>query len=59
MEGLHMKFSRFKKLLLAIVLIIVVQNGVIVVPELPEGTYTGDESVSPCSDQPVDDSKTD
>lgn len=54
-----MKFSRFKKLLLAIVLIIVVQNGVIVVPELPEGTYTGDESVSPCSDLPTNSSKKD
>lgn len=54
-----MKFSRFKKLLLAIVLIIVVQNGIIVVPELPEGTYTGDESVSPCNDKPVNGSKED
>ncbi len=48
-----MKTSKFKKLLLTLALIIIVQNGVIVVSNLPEDTYTCDDSVSPCNDEPL------
>lgn len=48
-----MKKSNFKKLLLTLALAFIIQNGIIVVPNLPEDTYTGDESVSPCDDKPV------
>ena len=52
-----MKKTNFKKLLLTLALAIIIQNGIIVVPTLPEDTYTGDESVSPCSDKPVPDER--
>ena len=54
-----MKKSNFKKLLLTLALAIVVQNGVVVATSLPEETYVGEESISPCHDLPPLDDRVD
>ncbi|MDE5825056.1 MAG: hypothetical protein K2H91_10315 [Lachnospiraceae bacterium] len=50
-----MKRSNFKKMLLTLALVIIIQNSVIAAQTLPGNPYAGDESVSPCNDKPIHD----
>lgn len=50
-----MKNLNLKKLLLTLALIFFLQNGTIVVPDMTENTYSGEELVSPCNDAPSKD----
>lgn len=56
MKHFYSKFN-FKKLVSMLALIIVVQNGAVIVYNTAQdnGSYTEDEGISPCSDQPYPD----
>ena len=52
-----MKHFNLKKLMMMLALIIIVQNGAVIANNTAEGTgsYTEEEGVAPCSDQPLTD----
>lgn len=45
-----MKKRNLRNVLLALTLVFFMQNGSIFLPDLPEGTYSDEESISPCND---------
>lgn len=49
-----MKHFNLKKLLLTLALVIIVQNGTVIVYNTAESTesYSGEEGIAPCSDRP-------
>lgn len=49
-----MKNFKPRKLLLMLALVFFIQNGVIVLPNVPGDDYSEGETVSPCSDIPPD-----
>lgn len=52
---LQMKNLNFKKILMTLALIIIVQNGAIIVSNTDgnTGSYSDDGGIAPCSDQPL------
>lgn len=50
-----MKNLNFKKILMTLALIIIVQNGAIIVSNTDgnTGSYSDDGGIAPCSDQPL------
>ncbi len=47
-----MKHLNLRNVLLALTLVFFLQNGSILVPELPEDSYSDEESIAPCNDIP-------
>jgi len=47
-----MKKRNLRNVLLALTLVFFMQNGSIFLPDLPEGTYSDEESIAPCNDTP-------
>lgn len=45
-----MKKCNLRYVLLAFTLVFFIQNGSIFLPDLPEGTYSDEESIAPCND---------
>lgn len=52
-----MKHINFRKILSMLAIIIIIQNGSVIVCNTAEdtGSYTEDNGVAPCSDQPLPD----
>lgn len=52
-----MKRFNFKKILMALAIIIIVQNGTVIVYNTGNdaGSYSEEEGISPCSDRPCPD----
>lgn len=52
-----MKHFKFRKLLAALAIIIIVQNGTVIVYNTAEdnGSYSEEDGIAPCSDRPITD----
>lgn len=50
-----MKKRNLRNVLLALILVFFMQSGSILLPDLPEGTYSDEESIAPCNDTPHSD----
>lgn len=52
-----MKHLNLRNVLLALALVFFIQHGSILSPDLPEETYSNEESIAPCNDTPCLDTR--
>jgi hypothetical protein len=52
-----MKHFNLRNVLLALTFVFFMQYGSILLPDLPEYTYSDEESIAPCNDTPYSDTR--